>query len=121
MHEKMHLGQFATLGTWGFALRYALPSGRWGLEQPGWAAEIAAFADVYGPDALQARRGYYVDALTGKNYYWMISVAEATAWVDATIAAVLGTPTSLAWIAADSAAWPVRRWRNWAAWCRQRR
>jgi hypothetical protein len=92
-HEAVHLAQFQALGTWGFAWRYLVPSGRFRLEQPAYAAEFQAVADVYSLETLRARRAYYIALLSGWGYYFAASEADAAAWVDMAMAAVLVAPT----------------------------
>ena len=99
-HEAVHLGQFQRYGTLGFLLRYTLwpvPVGsaytRYTWEREAFLAEMQAIVEVYGPEALHAKREYYLQQFTGKPYYWAwMWPGSAARWVDRMIA--LLTPPS---------------------------
>lgn len=91
-HEAVHLAQFQALGPWGYSWRYLIPAWRFSLEQPAYAAEFQAYADVSGLEALRARRAYYIALLSGWGYYFAASEADAAAWVDAAMRDVLVAP-----------------------------
>lgn len=84
-HEMVHLEQFAEHGTVGYLWRYAFPSYRWEFECDAYYHEMKAFVQMYGIEALQLKREYYLSTMSGRSYYWMRSAPEIAVWLDATI------------------------------------
>lgn len=84
-HEMVHLEQYVEYGTYGYLWRYALPSYRWEFESEAYYHEMTAYAQMYGSEALQLKREYYLSVMSGRGYYWMRSTSEIADWLDATI------------------------------------
>lgn len=98
-HEMVHLAQYKQYGTVGFLARYALlplPIGfawyRYSFEREAFYAEMKALLDVYGPATLRAKRNFFVEQFTGKNYYWSWLIPGSSSvekWVDDSIATLI--------------------------------
>ena len=90
MHESIHLAQFQQYGPLRFAWEYIRPRTRFVLEQDAYRQEFIAVCQTQGPDALRYKRDYYVNLLSGSAYYYCAPRPTVQAWVDQTIATVIG-------------------------------
>jgi hypothetical protein len=88
-HESVHLEQFQRYGTIRFLWQYLWPSTRYAIEQQAYREEFVAICQALGAQALQQKRDYYVNLLSGSAYYYCASRAKAQVWVDQTITTVI--------------------------------
>lgn len=94
-HEMVHLVQFKHWGTWGFALRYLTPWGRYALEQEAYTVQFQEEMACFGAEYLLAKRQHYIDLFTGRAHWWCCPwPGVAARWVDRIMAQVLTTQGS---------------------------